>query len=149
MRPAADDLLRGAFDALMTRVLADPASPYGLGSLATIGMLMNLSAEEFDRAADVRVRENTALRGLFREAAALVDDAALAGRLLTAGRGRDGSLRIRDLDRAGDELLDLLIELQTHLEGRGDGAARVLLLRTWDFLRTSAAERLVHLPQLG
>ena len=77
-------------------------------------MMLQMAAEEFDRAAARRAEENAALRALFRDAAAAVGDAALGARLRAAAEGTDADLRVTALERANQALRGLLVELHAH-----------------------------------
>jgi hypothetical protein len=103
-------------------------------------------AQEFNRAADIRAKENTAMRGLFADALkANVASGALGERLaLVQGEG-DGDLNVATLDRKNAELKALLIELHTHVERAN---ARAFETRILEFLKSAAAARQVFLPAM-
>ena len=142
MKPTPELVLNQAFAKIAMEM--GPALPagYGQGSATITGVLLLMVAQEFDRAADIRVKENRAMRTLFAHAAESVD-AALATRLRAAADGRDADLSVAVLDRANGDLKKALIELHAHAEKVGDIALERRILR---FLSEAAAARQVFLP---
>jgi hypothetical protein len=142
MKPDVDQVL-GTSAAQLTGTLA-PLLPgaYAMGSAALLGIMMMLSAQEYDRAADIRAAENADMRALFRECAASIDDAALKSKLLHASQTRDNSLKISMLNAENYELRRVLIALQTHCEDKG---LRDIERRIWSVLKASAERRLLKL----
>lgn len=141
MKPQVDQLL-GLTAAQIAAELA-PLLPAGYAQgQATLGAVMlSLAAQEYDRAADIRVAENRELRALFAELAPLVADTALKARLETAARGEETSLRIAALDDANYALRRLLIALHAQIEDLPGEAARRAERRIWSVLRASAERR--------
>jgi hypothetical protein len=108
-------------------------------------MMLQMAAEEFDRAASRRVEENAALRALFRDAAPAVADPALARRLGEAAEGADADLRVSALERANQALRGILVELHAHLETLDSPEARRLEAALWAELRRSTERRALPL----
>ena len=108
-------------------------------------MMLQMAAEEFDRAAARRVEENAALRALFREAEAALGDAALGARLREAAAGEDRDLRVSALERSNQALRGLLVELHAHLETLDSPEARRLEDAIWAELRRSTERRALPL----
>ena len=108
-------------------------------------MMLQMAAEEFDRAAARRAEENAALRALFRDAAAAVGDAALGARLRAAAEGTDADLRVTALERANQALRGLLVELHARLETLSSPEARRLEAAIWAELRRSTERRALPL----
>lgn len=144
MKPTPELVLNQAFARITMEM--GPALPagYGQGSATITGVLLLMVAQEFDRAADIRAKENRAMRTLFAHAADGVD-AALATRLRAAAGDRDADLSVAVLDRVNGELKMLLIELHAHAEQKGDLALERRILR---FLSEAAAARQVFLPAM-
>jgi len=144
MKPTPDLVLNHAFAKIAMEM--GPALPpgYGQGSATLVGVLLLMVAQEFNRAADIRVKENAAMRALFGEAAGK-GGVALSSRLKKAAGGADPDLNIATLDRTNVELKSLLIELHAQVEESGDKAlgARILNL-----LRDAATARQVFLPAM-
>jgi len=107
-------------------------------------MMLQMAAEEWDRAAARRVEENAELRALFREAAALAD-AALGSRLREAAAGEDRDLRVSALERSNQALRGLLVELHAHVETLDSPEARRLEDAIWTELRRSTERRALPL----
>ena len=142
MKPSPELVLNQAFAKIAMEM--GPALPagYGQGSATITGVLLLMVAQEFDRAADIRVKENRAMRTLFADAAESAD-ATLAARLRAAADGRDADLSVAVLDRVNGELKKVLIDLHAYAEKAGDIALERRILR---FLSEAAAARQVFLP---
>ena len=108
-------------------------------------MMLQMAAEEWDRAAARRAEENAALRALFRDASTAVGDAALAARLRAAADGADDDLRVSALERANRELRGLLVALHEHVETLRSPEARRLEAAIWAELRRSTERRALPL----
>ncbi len=144
MKPSPDLVLNHAFAKIAMEM--GPALPagYGQGSATITGVLLLMVAQEFNRAADIRVKENAAMRALFGEAGAGVGG-ELGQRLLAAAGAKDTDVNVATLDRANGELKALLIELHAQAETTG---ARELQARILAFLRDAASARQVFLPAM-
>ena len=144
MKPSPDLILNYAFAKIAMEM--GPALPpgYGQGSATITGVLLLMVAQEFNRAADIRVKENAAMRALFAGAVESVGG-ELAQRLLAAAGAQDADVNLVTLDRANGALKTLLIELhvQAEMTGARDHEARILA-----FLRDAAAARQVFLPAM-
>jgi hypothetical protein len=121
---------------------AEHGAAFGAGQVGLIGMMLTLSAKEYDRAADIRFNENKELRALFGELAPRVADGALKGEIALSAQGVEVSLRISDLNTANYALRRLLTRLQVDAEGGGRRADEA---RIWLVLRALAARRMVSL----
>jgi hypothetical protein len=143
MKPDVDLTLQLIAASLMTEMAPKIADDYTQRNGMLTAMLLQIAAEEWDRAAARRVEENDAMRQLFAEAAAEVRDPDLRARLETASRADEESLRIADLDRSNATLRALLIELHAHLEEIDSEAARRIESEIWRELRISTERRAV------
>jgi len=108
-------------------------------------IMLQVVAEEFERAAARRVEENGALRALFRDAAPVVSDAGLRERLEAAAAGADADLRVSALEAANASLRAILVELHAHVESLGSPDARRVDDAIWAELRRSTDRRLISL----
>jgi hypothetical protein len=144
MKPSPELVLNQAFAKIAMEM--GPALPagYGQGSATTTGVLLLMVAQEFNRAADIRAKENAAMRVLFAEAAPAAGS-DLGARLKAAAAEREADLNVATLDRANASLKALLIELHVHAEQSG---ARALEARILSLLRDAAAARQVFLPAM-
>ena len=106
-------------------------------------IMLQVVAEEFERAAARRVEENAALRALFRDAAPVVADAALRGRLEQAAAGTDTDLRVSALEAANAALRGLLVALHAHVEPLAAPDARRVDDAIWAELRRSTERRAI------
>jgi hypothetical protein len=146
MRPEVDQILGLSAGQLLAGIAPLLPASYEQGTASLIAFMMMLSAQEYDRAADIRAVENTELRALLDELAPLIADAQLKSALLEAAPTKDVSLTVSVLNAANHELRRLLIALQTQVEQMPGAKARAAERRIWDVLRASAARRLVRLP---
>jgi len=144
MKPTPDLVLNHAFAKIAMEM--GPALPqgYGQGSATLTGVLLLMVAQEFNRAADIRAKENATMRALFADAATTVGG-ELGKRLQAAGQASDSDLNVATLDRANGELKALLIELQRVAEEKGE---RSLELRILKLLCQAADARQVFLPAM-
>lgn len=122
--------------------IGNEGAAFAAGTVGLIGMMLNLSAKEYDRAADIRFAENNDIRALFAELASCVTDAALKRELEAMAAAKDVSLRISSLNESNYALRRLLTRLQIFAEEHG---ARDAERRIWAVLKAMAARRLVQL----
>lgn len=146
MTPDVDAALRTIMISLMTEIAPDVKSSYRQASTNILAIAAMFMADEYDRAADVRVHENAEMRRLFELCSALVADVTLRTKLEAESRAQDESLRITALNEANTRLKKLLIELQVALEASEQLVARDARKRIWAFLRESAERRALRLP---
>jgi hypothetical protein len=130
---------------LLAEIAPAIATEYPQRSAAVAALMLQVAAEEWDRAAARRAEENAALRALFREGLAAVSDPGLRAHLAAAADGRDDDLRLSALDAANRELRGLLIALHAHIETREGEAARRVETAIWAELRRSTERRAVPL----
>lgn len=142
MKPEIDQILSLSAGQLMGTLAPLLPSGYAQGSASLLGFMMLLSAQEYDRAAEIRVAENDAMRALFGAAASMITDAELREALAQAAELREGSLRISVLNEINATLRRLLIRLQASVEKQGP---RDLERRIWLVLKDSAERRLLRL----
>jgi hypothetical protein len=146
MKPDVDQILGLSAQQLMTQIAPLLPASYSQSTVGLLGIMLGFCAQEFDRAAEIRVAENRDLRELFSELAPLISDAALKAKLRMAALSADPSLKISDLNAANYELRRLLIALQSHVENIEGEMARAGERRIWDVLRASAERRFLKLP---
>jgi hypothetical protein len=104
------------------------------GNVAMIAAMLDMVAEEWDRAPARLVAENATLRALLARGAALVPGGGTP-------LDDDGDLRISALQAMNDRLRTLLIALHGQIEARDDDEARALDAAIWAFLRDSVEQR--------
>ena len=149
MKPDVPVVMRGLFGTMLMEIAPNLTAEYSAGSIGIMSMMIFMTAEEYDRAADIRAAENAEMRALFAGAAGLVEDAGLKAKLAAAAKGGGGSLRISALDKENAALAALLIELQTHAEESTSPHAAGLEARIWDYIVTAADRRKLTFPALG
>ena len=146
MKPVVDNVLQGCFATLLMEVAPHLGAEYSVGDVSVMGLMLFMSAEEYDRGAEVRTEDNAEMRSIFAEAASQIEDAELRRRLSDASDARDTSLRISALDKTNDALKALLIDLQAYLEGQGGDWAAHMERRVWKHLIDSSERRKLPYP---
>ncbi len=141
MKPDIDRFIDVAAMYLMMQLAPSLGSKYDQSNVATLGALLTVMREEFDRASARRVEENRALRSLFAEAAPVVEDPALHAQLGEAAASDDPSLLVSELERTNAALRALLIQLHAHVEQLATPAARRLETAIWAELAKSTERR--------
>ena len=144
MKPEVDQILGLSAQQLMGALAPLLPTSYAQGAAALTSFMLILSAEEYDRAADIRVADNSDMRALFKELAPCVADAGLKRKLNVAAASYEISLKISALDEVNYELRRLLIALHVHVEALKD--CRDLEKRIWAVLKASAERRLLKMP---
>lgn len=144
MKPSPDLVLNHAFAKVAMEM--GPALPpgYGQGTATLTGVLLLMVSQEFNRATDIRAKENAALRALFADAASDIGG-DLGARLKAAAREADADINVATLDRSNAALKALLIELHVHAEKAG---VRALEARILKLLDEAATARQVFLPAM-
>jgi len=140
--PEVDQILMLSASQVMGTLAPLLPETYAQGQAALLSFMMILSAQEYERSADIRANENADMRALFRDLAPRVDDKALRAQVETAGGTKDESLTISALNASNAELRRVLIALQIHVEDKNDREAHA---RVWEVLKRAAARRVVKL----
>jgi acetyl-CoA carboxylase carboxyltransferase component len=73
--------MRGLFGTMLMEIAPNLTAEYSAGSIGIMSMMIFMTGDEYDRAADIRAAENAEMRALFAEAAGLIEDAALKAKL--------------------------------------------------------------------
>lgn len=141
MKPEIDQILNLSAMKIIGEFAPAMAAQYDQGMAQVVAGLMMMAAQEYDRAAEIRVAENQDMRALFAELAARVSDAGLRGELDRAVATRDTSLRISALNETNEMLRRLLIRLHALMDDTGADTRRI-----WDVLGAMAARRTLTLP---
>ncbi|HEY4942057.1 MAG TPA: hypothetical protein VII56_11580 [Rhizomicrobium sp.] len=141
MNPEVGTILNLSLQKIASGV-GDEGAAFAQGTVGLIGMMLNMSAKEYDRAADIRFAENNDIRALFSELAPGMEDAGLKAKLDDAAKSKDASLRISTLNENNYALRRLLTDVQICAENNG---ARDAQQRIWAVLKAMAARRLVTL----
>ena len=146
MRPEVDQILMITAGQVATELMPNLSAQYMQGMAQLAALMAVLSAQEYDRAADVRASENREMRALFAELGPLVSDAALKAKLEEAAVKEDASLRVSALNDANYALRELLIALHEHVENANGDSARAAERRIWTLLKAFADRRRLYLP---
>ncbi|WP_421865258.1 hypothetical protein [Parvibaculum sp.] len=149
MKPDVNVVMQGFFGTMLGEIAPHLNAEYSMGNIGVMSMMMFMTAEEYDRAADIRATENKEMRSLFSHASTMVADNALKAKLAAASAEKEGSLRITALNARNASLCSLLIELQSHVEESDAPWARSLEARIWDYLVAATERRKLPLPSFG
>ena len=125
MTPSLPQQLIAQAMTLATRIApVIPETSYAMGDIGMLAGVLVMLSQEADRAVDVLVRENAAMRALFADAGAMpLGD--LVDELKAAGATRDPDLTITTLEAANAHLKTLLIALHVEAEAvNGDWGRR-------------------------
>ena len=108
MKPEVDQILMITAGQIMTELTPNLPSHYTQGAAQLAALMAILSAQEYDRAAEIRAAENREMRALFAELAPGVSDAALRAKLEAAGldvllddREERAGVKFKDADLIG------------------------------------------------
>jgi hypothetical protein len=148
MKPEVTTVMGGYVGTLFGSILPHLNSEYSMGDTGLMAMSFMMMAQEFDRAADIRLQENEDMRALFAHAADVVDNEKLSAALRAAGSGADTSLRIHALNAGNDELKAVLIELHAYVEASDAHWAPELEMRIWSVICAGAERRKLDFPKL-
>lgn len=142
MKPDPPIVLRGIGQTLATRVLPELRTPYGFQTVGLSAGILNMIAQEYDRAAARLVEENDVLRQLFADALDVVGDDDVCRRLREAvdeSPARD--YRVSTLQAENDGLRALLIDVHAAVEGLESEQGRAMTEQIWDELMESTRRR--------
>lgn len=145
MKPEVPLALQKLAGSLLLEVAPAVGADYLQRNTGVSAIMLQMAAEEWERAAARRVEENEALRALFRDSARVVADAQLGRRLTEAAGTRDPDLRVSTLEAGNAALRALLVELHAHVEGLDGAAARRVEDAIWAELRRSTERRALAL----
>lgn len=134
MKPAV-----AAVAANMAANLRDDIAPqltgFRAGNAGMMAAMMDMVAEEWDRAAARHVAENADLRGVLAQGAGFLDGPA------ELADASDADLRISALELENERLRARLIELHSAIELRDSPESKALDEMIWDLLRRSVESR--------
>ena len=145
MKPDMQIALQKLSQTMLMQIAPAVGVDYLQRNTALAAIMLQVVAEEWDRAAARRVEENGAMRKLFGEARAVVTDASLGQLLAEEAAGGDINLRIAALDAANKRLRALLIDLHAHVETLATPEARRIEDAIWAELKRSTERRAILL----
>ena len=141
MIPQGDYILKTVAENLITKYVPRMDSDNERAEMALMAFFMGVVSEEFDRAAHRRIEENLALKKLFSTSLPVVKDNALRTRLEEASKEEEADWRISSLDKSNCRLVELLIELHTHIETLDDENSQILEKAIWEEMKHYAGRR--------
>jgi hypothetical protein len=149
MIPRGPDAIRNLVARIGMDLIPKAGDAYTATDLVYFTVLLGMVAQDYDRAAEVLVKEHAALVPIFREAAANVADAALTARIVDALAMETPSLLVGALNARSDILLKLLIDVHAAVEdAEANGAdwARRLNGEIWAFLDAHVTAHAYDVP---
>ena len=125
-------------------IAPEASSAFAAANTGYVALLLQCIAQDYDRAADVRLTDIREMKALLAELAAHAPRDVASG--IHAFQGEEpASMRIHDLDALHAKGLDLVIRVHAHVERTGDGAAD---RRIWAFLTRFADRHAFQLPAI-
>ena len=140
MNLTIDNALHGIEQLLRERIAPEVGDPFAAQMARLSCMLLRISANAVDDAAEVRVQENAAIRAILGDAAGLMEG-EIAARFEDAARSSDPGLKLSVLDVENHRLRGLLVEAQAALETSNDAALQALAQAGWRLLEDIEARR--------
>lgn len=149
MIPTTAQIMVNSSTTLMTEIAPLLPEGYGQGTAAAVAMLALFTAQEVDRAAEIRHIDIFAMQAIFETAVPVVSevDAALANRLYSATKDLVVSLALSYLDERRNEYSELLIALHTLVEGHNAPWAKTIEREILNYLIASSERRILIIPQ--
>jgi hypothetical protein len=148
MKPGIDHMMMLMAGTLAEKVLpAIPEADYATGHVRMIALMQVLLAQVVDKAADILISENAALRAIFAEAAQ-TPLKELSARLKEAAATSDANARLSVLEASNAMLKTVLIDLHLAAEESGADWARKLDRQILSFLKDSADARMLSMPTI-
>lgn len=146
MKPGIDHMMMLMAGTLADKVMpAIPEADYATGHVRMIALMQVLLAQAVDKAADILISENAAMRVLFAEASnAPLDDFCI--RLKDAAASSEASARLSVLEAGNAVLKEVLIDLHQTVEDDEANWARALNRQILNFLKDSADARMLTIP---
>lgn len=142
MKPEVDQILALSANQLLGTIAPLLPDSFAQGMASALGLAAMLAAQEYDRAAEIRVTENDEMRALFRAAVSVVADGQLKAELSNAAQLRESSLKISALNEVNYALRRQLIRLHAYVE---DAGLHEYERRIWTLLQDSANRRSLKL----
>ena len=140
MKPDEQAVLADFAGRFAMTIAPQVSPPYLAAAIGMSGGILGLIAEDWDRAAQRRVDENRAIRAIFKMAAALALEPALAERLQGLAKTGDDDLRLSALEAGNEALRVALIDLHAATEALG-APARAVNAAIWKELVASTERR--------
>lgn len=140
MNLTIDNALHGIEQLLRERIAPEIGDPFAAQMARLSCMLLRISANAVDDAAEVRVRENAAIRAILGDAAGLMEG-EIATRLEDSARSSDPGLKLSVLDAENHRLRGMLVEAQSVLETSNEPALQALGQSAWRLLEGIEARR--------
>ena len=143
MIPKTSESLRHMAERVGADLIPKASDDYAAADLAFLTMMLSMIGQDFDRFADVHVREHAEMCALF-EAAMPHLPADLQARARSALSIQIPGLLAHDLNARSDVTTRLLIDIHADVEARmdaGDAWARDLDARIWTYLDAYAQRR--------
>ena len=142
MIPRGGQALQDLAIKLAIAIAPETSSPFAAANTGLVAMLLQCIAQDYDRAADVRLTDIREMKALLTELRARAPRESHAP-IDAFQREEPASFRIHDLDALHGRGLDLLIRLHAHVELNADEAAD---RRIWAFLSQFAERHAFQLP---
>lgn len=138
MIPHAKQAVTFLAQRLLTHVLPEQRTNFGVADVALLGLLFEMVGQDLERAVHARLEDIREMRELFADARRLGLPAALVARIDLALARDLSDLRLEPLDAAHALHGAVLIELHSRIETLGGAEAARLDRRVWEHLERHA-----------
>lgn len=149
MIPSTTQIMVNSSTTLMAEIVPLLPEGYGQGTTAAVAMLALFTAQEVDRAADVRLNDITSMQAILSTLSKPIRDfdPALSNELDDAVAKTTDSLMVSWLDQRHAELSTLLISVHEMVEGNHEPWARAAERQILNHLVNAAERRILIIPQ--
>ena len=141
MRPHCDHILRTMATVLATEYMPMLQTDHARAEMGLMALTMGVISEEFERVAHRRIEENREMRKIFKQAISVVKDDDLKNRLVEASEKMEVDFHTSALDKLTGELLEVFIDLHTHVETLEGPDARGLEETIWKEIENRVKRR--------
>ena len=138
MIPHTPTAIGGIVQRLLTSVMPELHTSYGITDVGLIATLLGMIAQDFERAAEARMQDIREMRDIFSDASDLLHDARISAHLDEARELPLHDLSIGNLDDAHALHSRLLIDVHARVEQLSSRAAEQVNLRIWEHLEKHA-----------
>ena len=149
MIPKGAEAIRHIITRIRQDVLPTLQDAYTASDVRFMTLMLEMVAQDYDRAADVANAAYEGMRPILTTAAERLEDAGLKARIAEALALRSPSLKVSDLTARTDAAMRVLIDVQAAVEdaeAAGAAWARELAGEIWRYLEAHAAAQAYDLP---
>ncbi len=148
MKPDLEVVLQTLATTLFTDFVPHVSDDYQMKTMAMVGVLMIVSADQIDQQADLYVTDNDAIRSVFRTALETMPHSKLPQGVSETAFAEEESYRVSALRNVNNRLRQQLIALHTAVETETSDPAKALNKSIWQLISADVERRIIELPNL-